>query len=116
MIIILKSFAVMLAIIAVSKSYLDYRKRLEPKLMFFFWLAVWTVATVLVVYPLLIERINIYFRDDTITLGTVSSVAFVFMLFIVYRVYAKAARIEYQLTNLVRQIGLEDVVTKRGRK
>lgn len=112
-IVILKAFAVLLALIAVSKSYLDYRRRLEPQLMFFFWLIVWTVATVLVVYPLLIERIGIYFQDSTITLGTVSSVAFVFMLFIIYRIYAKAARIEYQLTEVVRKIGLDEAAPKR---
>lgn len=115
MTIVFKLIAISLALIAVSKSYLDYKKKLEPKIMFFFWLVVWTVATILATYPLLIERINIYTRDNTITIGSVTSVAFIFMLFIVYRVYAKAARIEYQLANLVRKVSLDRPSTKNKR-
>jgi hypothetical protein len=116
MTIVLKIIALSLAVIAVSKSYLDYRKKLEPKIMFIFWLIVWTGASILATYPILIERINIYTRDNTVTIGSVTSVAFIFMLFIVYRVYAKAARIEYQLTQLVRRISLEDNTKHKQKK
>lgn len=107
MILLVKLFAISLAVIAVSKSYLDYRKGLEPPIMFIFWFVVWTVSTVIIVYPLLIERINVYFQDSTITIGSLTGVAFIFLLFIIYRIYAKAARIEYQLIQLVRKISIE---------
>lgn len=107
MIIAFKIFAILLAFIAVSKSYLDYRKRLEPLVMFIFWLVVWTIATILIAYPLLIERLNALLPEGSLTVGSLSSVAFIFMLFVIYRVYAKAARIEYQLNQLVRKTSLE---------
>jgi hypothetical protein len=111
----IKVFAIILAFIAISKSYLDYRKGLEPRIMFIFWLIVWTAATILIAYPLLIERIAIYTKDSNITIGSVTSVAFVFMLFIVYRVYAKSARIEYQLTQLIRELSIEKNLKKKDK-
>ncbi len=114
MIFFAKLVAIILALVSISKSYLDYRKGQEPLTMFIFWLIVWSVTTILVAYPLLIEQINLYFKDGAVSIGSLTSVAFVFLLFIVYRIYAKAARIEYQLGQLARKISLDkpEVVKK----
>ncbi len=108
----LKAVAVFLAIISITKSYLDYRKKRESLLLFVFWAAVWVVSVSIVVYPPLIDKVTASFKDQTITLGSVTGVAFIFMLYIVYRVYTKAARIEYQQGELVRKLGLRDIPKK----
>lgn len=112
---LIKAIALLLAAISIIKSYLDFRKKREPQLMFVFWTIVWIVAAVLVVYPLLIERLFAYTKDQSVTLGSIMSLAFIFMLYIVYRVYAKAARIEYQQAELIRKLGLAKSL-KRGKK
>jgi hypothetical protein len=103
---ILKGIAVLLAIVSSIKSYLDYRKKREPLIMFLFWLVLWVTATSVILYPSIIDRIAAITRDTTITIGSLTAMAFVFMLYIVYRVYTKAARIEYQQMQLIRKIGL----------
>lgn len=104
---IIKLVTILLAALSVAKSYLDYRKKREPLVMFIFWAVIWILAAVLVVYPLLIERLLSYIQERTITFGSIVSMAFIFMLYIVYRVYTKAARIEYNQAELIRRIGLE---------
>jgi len=104
---IIKIIAVLLAALSISKSYLDYRKKREPRVMFLFWTIVWSVAAIVSVYPALIDKIAAYTRDSSITVGSVVTLAFLFMLFIVYRVYTKVARIEYQQAELIRKLGLK---------
>lgn len=106
MVIFLKAFAIFLALISLAKSYLDYKRRLEPPVMFLFWVLVWVGATVLVVYPVIIDEITTITKDSSLTIGSVTSVAYIFMLYIVYRVYTKAARLEHQLAQLTRKIAL----------
>jgi hypothetical protein len=111
--IIIKVIAIILAGVSISKSYLDYRKKLEPPVMFFFWTIVWLGATVLLVFPSLIDAIIASTRA-TITIGALMSLALVFMLFIVYRIYTKASRIEYQQRELIRKMALlEGIKQKR---
>jgi hypothetical protein len=110
MILIVKLVAILLALISLAKSYLDYKKGLEPKIMFIFWCIVWIVATIIVTYPILIEKIDSYFKGGGFTLGSLTGVTFIFMLFLIYRVYAKSARVEYQLTQLVRKLSLKQPI------
>jgi hypothetical protein len=109
---VIKIIAILIAAVAISKSYIDYRKRLESKAMFFIWTVIWLAATTIIVYPLLIDELARYTKDQTITLGSLSGIAFIFMLYIVYRVYAKAARIEYQQAELIRKLGLKKSLKK----
>lgn len=112
LLILIKAIVIVVAAFSITKSYLDYRKQQESRTMFGFWMIVWVGAATVVVYPLLIDRIIQYFKDQTITVGTVISFAFIFMLFIVYRIYAKAVRIEYQQAELIRKLGLKKALKK----
>ena len=103
---LIKLIAIIIALTTIAKTYLDYRKKRESLVMLIFWTIIWVAATTVVVYPVIIEKISFYTRDYTFTLGSVISLAFIFMLFIIYRVYAKAARIEYQVTQLARKVAL----------
>jgi hypothetical protein len=111
--IILKGIAVLLAIISIVKTYLDYRKKREPLIMFLFWLLLWVVAITFLLFPMLIDRLAAITRDTTITIGSLSAMAYVFLLYIVYRVYTKAARIEYRQTKLIQQLGLKKGLKKK---
>ncbi len=105
--IILKAIAVLLGLVSIIKTYIDYRKKREPLVMFLFWLLLWVIVITVLVYPLLIEQLASFTRDTTVTIGSLTAMAFVFMLYLVYRVYTKAARIEYQQTQLIRKLGLK---------
>lgn len=107
MIIVLKAIAVLLGLISITKTYIDYRKKREPLIMFLFWIILWIVAITILVYPVLIDRLISITQDTTITIGSLTAMAYVFLLYIVYRVYTKAARIEYQQTQLIRKLGLK---------
>jgi hypothetical protein len=106
MIIFLKAFAIGLALLSLAKSYVDYKRRLEPPIMFVFWVLVWVGATVLVVYPVIIEQLTELTKDSSLTIGSVTSLSYIFMLYIVYRIYTKAARLEHQLAQITRKIAL----------
>ncbi len=108
MIIIFKIAAVLLGLIAVAKSYLDYRRKYEPFIVFIFWTLVWVGSTILVAYPVLIEWFSQYTKDNSLTIGSMTSFAFIFLLYIVYRTYIKAARLERLLTELIRAQALTD--------
>lgn len=83
--------------------------------MFFFWVIVWLSATIIIVYPALIDAI-IASTKATITIGALMSLAMIFLLFIVYRIYAKASRIEFQQKELIRKIALiEGIKTKKAK-
>lgn len=116
MIILIKLIAITLGLLSITKSYLDYRKRQEPLLMFLFWSALWLLAVAVVVYPPLIDTLILRTADQTLTVGSIMSLAFIFMLYIVYRVYTKAARIEYQQAQLVRKLGLSRELNTKSSK
>ncbi len=112
--IILKAIAVLLGLVSITKTYIDFRKKREPLVMFLFWLLLWVITITVLIYPALVDRLAALTRDTTVTIGSLTAMAFVFLLYIVYRVYTKAARIEYQQTELIRKLGLNksDIIKK----
>lgn len=104
--ILIKLITLLIAGVAISKSYIDFRKKREVLAMFIFWTVVWCVAVLLILFPQIVDRIAELSSGNSVTVGSVTGLAYVFMLYIVYRVYTKAARIEYQQTELIRKLGL----------
>lgn len=113
-VIIVKIIVVLVAFVSISKSYIDYRKRQESQTMFLFWACVWTLSAAIIVYPPLIDAVIKATKGQTVTIGSLTGLAFIFMLYIVYRVYTKASRIEYQQTELIRKLGLRKAKSKDG--
>lgn len=114
--ILLKVFVLVLAILAVTKTYLDFRKKQEVLPMFVFWTVVWVVASAVVLMPQVVDIVAEKAKDQTITIGSVTAAAFIFLLYIVYRVYLKAARIEYRQTQMIQKLGLKQMKGKTTRK
>ena len=52
---IAKIFAVLLAGIVISKSYVDFRARVESLQMFLFWLLTWTIIVFVALFPEIVD-------------------------------------------------------------
>ena len=104
-----KLFALILGLLVITKTYLDYRKKDENLQMFLFWTLVWIGIIVLAFSPMLISRTITLIGEKTISIGKIVGMGFVFILFILYRIYIKAHRLEKQLNQLVRKIALSDL-------
>ncbi len=103
-----KIFSLALAIVAVSKSYVDFRARLESLPMFVFWTATWAVIVAFALFPFLVDVLLSFSGTERVGLGTFFGMALVFLYFIVYRIYVKLERIEQNLTKTVQEIALRD--------
>lgn len=106
-------FAVLLAVIAISKSYVDFRSRLESLQMFVFWTATWIAIVVVAVFPALIDILINAFGGGRTGLGTFFGMAIVFLFFVMYRLYVKLERIEQSLTKTVQEIALRESLSPR---
>jgi hypothetical protein len=104
---IAKLITTILAILVISKSYLSYRKRQEPLAVFLFWAITWLAIAGLSYFPQVIDYLIA--PDKGVGLGTVFGVVITFLLFVVYRIYIKADRIEKNLTKLVSELAVKDL-------
>jgi len=111
-----KIIALFFGLIVISKTMIDFRKKEEHWQMFLFWLAIWLGIIIVAFYPMLIDQIISHFGVGNYTIGQIAGIGFVFIMFIVYRVYIKAHRIERQLNKLIRDLALKDIKKRMGKK
>lgn len=112
-----KIIALIFGVIVIAKTLTDFRKKKENWQMFLFWLILWLGIIFIAFDPIIIDEIIIHFGHGTYTLGQIFGIGFVFIMFIVYRIYVKAHNLEQKLNYLVRQLALKDIkeVKKRDR-
>jgi small membrane protein len=103
-----KTFSLVLAIIAISKSYVDFRGRLESLPMFVFWTATWVAIVAVALFPPIVDFLISFSGTGRVGLGTFFGMALVFLYFIVYRIYVKLERIEQNLAKTVQEVALRD--------
>ena len=103
MIIIAKIFSTLFALIVLSRSVVDYRDRKESLAMTIFWVAVWLSIAAIAFFPGLIDEAIKLFGGNRTGLGTVFGMGLVFVMFISYRIYVKANRVEKHLNTLARK-------------
>lgn len=103
---VVKIFSVLLAGIAISKSYVDFRGRRESLQMFVFWSVTWAGIVVISVYPPIVDVLIEYFGQGQTGLGTFFGMGLVFLFFVVYRMYVKLENIEQKLTKTIQEIAL----------
>ena len=103
-----KVLAVLLAIIVVSRSYIDFRSRVESLKLFLFWAVTWGAIVVVALFPSVIDLLAEQFGRGQTGVGTFLGMAMVFLFFLVYRVYTKLERIEQMLTRTIREMALRE--------
>jgi len=103
-----KILAILLAWIAVSKSYVDFKARKESLQILIFWLTTWSGIVILALFPKIIDVLIAQFGGGQSGLGTFFGMALVFVVFVVYRMYVKLERIEQIITKTVQDIALHE--------
>jgi hypothetical protein len=103
-----KVFSVLLAAIAISKSYVDLRARVESLQMFIFWVFTWAAIVLVALFPAIVDFLIASSRYGQTGLGTVFGMGLVFLFFVVYRIYVKMERVEQKLTKTIQELALRD--------
>jgi len=99
-----KVFATLLGILVLSRVYTDWKSKKESVVMTVFWTITWAGILLISFYPDLVRRIINIFGGERTGLGTVFGMGLVFILYISYRVYTKANRVEKAINKLCRKI------------
>jgi len=114
-VLIAQIFATILAILVLARLFSDYKKKKESLQMTLFWTVVWLAILVMAYYPILIEKLITLLGGKRTGLGTVFGMALVFVLFVNYRIYVKAHRVEKALNELSRRLALIDLEKRKGK-
>ncbi len=104
-----KIIALVFGLIVIAKTTTDFRKKQENWQMFLFWLILWAAIIFVAFDPMIIDQVINRFGYGNYTIGQIFGMGFVFIMFVVYRIYVKAHRLEKQLNELVRKIGLKNL-------
>lgn len=113
MLVIIQIFSFVLAAIAISKSYIDFRAKIESLPIFIFWVATWTMIMIVTLFPSIIDILIRTFGGGRTGLGTFFGMGLVFLFFIVYRMYVKIERIEQKLTKTIQDLALRGEWTSK---
>ena len=106
--IFVKIFSLALAVVAVSKSYVDFRARTESLQMFVLWSVIWTTVVFVALFPWIVDIILAYSAAGRAGLGTFFGMGLVFLLFVVYRIYVKLERVEQKLVKAIQELALKE--------
>ncbi len=106
MIIIAKIFAAVFALIVLSRSIVDYRSKKESLTMTVFWIVTWLGILAIAFFPRLVDITIEIAGGNRTGMGTVWGMGLVFVMFVCYRIYVKANRIEKQLNEISRKYSL----------
>jgi hypothetical protein len=98
-------FSLLLAIIAISKSYVDFRARRESLQMFVLWTVTWSGIVLFALFP---QIIDVLLGGSRAGVGTFLGMGVVFVFFLLYRVYARVERLEQKLTSVVQEVALHE--------
>jgi len=108
-------FSLALALIVISKSYVDFRSRRESLPMFVVWTLTWAIIVSVALSPGLIEFL---LRGNTAGagIGRILGMGVVFEFFLLYRVYTRVERLEQKITALVQEVALRDGLKPGAKK
>lgn len=110
MVLFTKIIAVLFALMVIFKTFHDYKKKQENVVMFLFWTIAWILIAYVALKPALFYTFVTHLSSEKIGMGTFVGIAFIFLFFIVYRVYIKANRLERQIKDIVMKIGIKDII------
>lgn len=107
MLVLSKVIATIFGVLVLARSYTDYKSKKESLQMTIFWVAIWLAIIAFAYFPSLIEKFIQMTGGEKTGLGTIFGIGLVFILFINYRIYIKANRVEKNLGELARKAGLK---------
>ena len=105
--------ALFFGFIVITKTLVDYRKKMENLTLLLFWVITWLAIIMVAFFPSIISEIILRFGNKSITIGQIFGMGFIFVLYVIYRVYIKANRLEKQLNELIRKIALKEFNNKK---
>jgi hypothetical protein len=111
-VVISQVFSLFLAVVAISKSYVDFRSRRESLQMFVLWTLMWAGIVFVALVP---SVVDVVLGGSNAGVGRLLGMALVFVVFLLYRVYAKVERLEQKITALVQEIALRDPLKPRAK-
>jgi hypothetical protein len=111
--ILVKIIALLFGLIVISKTLTDFKKKEENWQMFLFWLIIWSSVIFIAFNPNIISQILTKLGNRSITVGQIVGIGFVFLLFVVYRIYIKANRIEHEFSRLIRRLALQNLKKRK---
>lgn len=107
--------ALFFGLIVIAKTLTDFKKKQENWQVFLFWLVLWVGIIFIAFNPVIIEEVISRFGKGTLTIGQIVGIGFVFILYIVYRIYVKAQRLEKQLNQLIRKLALKELKRRNAK-
>ena len=105
MLIFAKIFATLLAILVFARSYNDLKTKRESLFMTVVWFSVWVGILAVAYFPSIVDMI-IETGGKKSGLGTLLGLVIAFVLFINYRIYLKAHRVERAMSKLACSVAL----------
>lgn len=96
------------ALLVIVKSYDEFKRGREPLPVFLFWLVTWGAVIVIAFFPGVTDWIRAHVLGPRAGLGTIFGIAIVFLLFLSYRMYLKADRVERDLNRLISELALKE--------
>lgn len=109
MIFFLRIVTILLAILVITKSFYAYRKHNEILSTLIFWTTTWILIVFVSLKPTYVYQLILNFGEPSTSIGTFSGVIFIFLFFVVYKIYIKANRTEKQIRDIVMKLGLKDI-------
>lgn len=100
---------VFIASLAISKLVADFRARKESRIMFTFWFCLWITVVTFVLYPDLTIYIKNWLLGPQQSVGTITGIGLVFLLFLIYRIYVKSERVERLLREHATKLAIKDL-------
>lgn len=104
------------ALLVLIKSYDEFRRGREPLPVFLFWLVTWGAVLVIAFFPSVTDWIRARLLGPRAGLGTIFGIAIVFLLFLSYRLYLKADRVERDVNRLISELALRDFDKEKTEK
>lgn len=106
---IIQFLGLVLSFAAISKVIADYRKKQESRVMFIFWFLLWLGVIAIIISPGILDFLILKVLGPRQSIGTLLGFGMIVILFLVYRVYIKAERVERILKKYVSDLALQDL-------
>jgi len=100
-------FSIVLALIAISKSYVDFKGRKESVQMFLLWTVIWIGIVFVAMFPDMVATL-VSAGGGSVGIGTFLGMVIVFLFFLVYRMYVRTEAIQQKLAAVVQEFALRD--------